>query len=326
MPATESKRRPPNTATPRAAQRRSDARGSAGGAVRRSRGSARVEAGRVVHEARKGARKRKARRHRYTAKTADKYDLYQKAVQSADIDVEFLSRVFRNTRGRKALRLREDFCGTGLISSWWIRQSEEHTAEGFDIDPDPVAWGLVHNFESLGEAARRYTVHLKDVREPGHVRPDLRIAQNFSYNVFKTRAEMLSYFRAARESLVDDGMFVIDLHGGPEATEEMEEERRCGGFTYVWDQESFWPGTGDYTAHIHFRFPDGTELRKAFTYRWRMWYLTELRDVMLDAGFRRVESYFEGTDESGEEGNGVFRKGVRGENCLSWIAYMAGLK
>jgi hypothetical protein len=169
-------------------------------------------------------------------------------------------------------------------------------------------------------------VHLKDVREPGHRKPDLRVAQNFSYSVFKTRSELLGYFRAARDSLVPDGVFVIDLHGGPDATEEMEEKRRCGGFTYVWDQAAYWPGTGDYVCHIHFRFPDGTEIRRAFTYRWRMWHLAELRDVLLDAGFRQVRSYFEGTHANGRDGNGVFRPGVRGENCGSWIAYLAAAR
>jgi SAM-dependent methyltransferase len=273
--------------------------------------------------ARPKARKRKAR---MTAATADRYDLYQRAVQSADIDIPFLSNLFKRTRGRKALHFREDFCGTGLLSATWVQQGPEHTAEGFDIDPEPVTWGLAHNFEELGEAAERYSVHFKDVREPGHRRYDLRVAQNFSYCVFKTRGELLAYFRAARESLVDDGVFVIDLHGGSEATEVMEETKRCGGFTYVWDQASYWPGTGEYRCHIHFRFPDGTQLKRAFSYDWRFWSLTELRDVMLDAGFRRVDSYFEGTDEDGESGNGVFRIGLRGENCASWIAYLAALR
>ena len=79
--------------------------------------------------ARKAAPKRKrktAGRPRYSARTADKYDLYQKAVQSADTDVEFLARVFKSTRGRPALHFREDFCGTGLLSSHWIRQSPRH--------------------------------------------------------------------------------------------------------------------------------------------------------------------------------------------------------
>ena len=263
---------------------------------------------------------------RFTAATADRYDLYQRAVQSADVDIPFLANLFKRTRGRKALHFREDFCGTGLLSAAWVQQGPAHTAEGFDIDPEPVVWGLAHNFEGLGETAQRYSVHFKDVREPGHRRYDLRVAQNFSYCVLKTRRELLSYFRAARESLVDDGMFVIDLHGGSEATEVMEETKRCGGFTYVWEQASYWPGTGDYRCHIHFRFPDGTQMQRAFTYDWRFWNLTELRDVLLDAGFSRVDSYFEGTDEDGESGNGVFRVGTRGENCASWIAYLAALR
>ncbi len=271
-------------------------------------------------------RNARARRPRFSAASADRYDLYQRAVQSPDLDTDFLARLFQRTRARKALHFREDFCGTGLLSAHWIQRGADHTAEGFDIDPEPVAWGLAHNFEPLGPAASRFSVHLKDVRSPGHRLYDLRVAQNFSYCVFKSRRELLGYFRAARESLVEDGIFVIDLHGGSEATDEMEEETRCGGFTYVWDQVSFSPGTGEYRCHIHFRFPDGTEMKRAFSYDWRMWYLTELKDVLADAGFARVDAYFEGTDASGDGGDGIFRRGVRGENCPSWVAYLAALR
>jgi hypothetical protein len=268
--------------------------------------------------------------HRYTAATADKYDLYQKAVQSPALDIELLARIFRTATGREPLHLREDFCGTGLLSSHWIRRSDEHTAEGFDIDPEPIAWGLAHNFADLRGKERervesRYSAHLKDVREPSHRAPDLRVALNFSYWIFKTRPDLLEYFRAARESLVDDGVFVIDLYGGPSATSEELDKRACGGFTYIWEQASYWPGSGDYLCHIRFRFPDGTEI-KPFTYNWRMWFLTELRDVLYDAGFSNVDAYFEGTDEKGTGGNGIFRRGVRGENCEAWLAYLAARK
>ena len=57
-----------------------------------------------------------------------------------------------------------------------------------------------------------------------------------------------------------------------------------------------------------------------------MWYLTELKDLLLEAGFSQVWPYFEGTDANGVDGNGVFRKGVRGENCESWLAYLAAAK
>ena len=272
-------------------------------------------------------KRRAARKPRYTAATADKYELYQKAVQSPAPDIALLARVFRTLTGREALHLREDFCGTGLLASHWIRRGPEHTAEGFDIDPEPIAWGLAHNFADLGpkqreEVVARYRVHLKDVREAGHRKPDLRIALNFSYWVFKTRHEMLDYFRAAHASLVDDGVFVIDLYGGPSATLEEKDQRACGGFTYVWDQESFFPASGDYKCHIHFRFPDGSEF-KAFSYDWRMWTLTELRDVLLDAGFSSVDAYFEGTDKKGTGGNGIFRRSLRGENCEAWLSYLA---
>ena len=264
----------------------------------------------------------KSRKSRFTAATADKYDLYQRAVQSADIDVPFLANIFKRTRGRKPLHFREDFCGTGLLSATWVQQGPEHTAEGFDIDSEPVAWGLAHNFADLGPAAERYSVHLKDVRDPGHRKYDLRVAQNFSYCVFKTRGELLEYFRAARASLVDDGIFVIDLHGGREATEEMEEEKRCGGFTYVWDQASFWPGTGEYRCHIHFRFPDGTKLERAFTYDWRYWTLPELRELLVEAGFRDVRVYWDTSTNDAEE---AYKVRAKAENQPGWLDYIAAL-
>src|SRR6185295_19967452 len=98
------------------------------------RPAARVEGGKILRKP--ATRKRRAKKSsRFTAATADKYELYQLAVQSADTDVAFHRRVFKTLRGREPLHLREDFCGTGLLSSEWIQLSKRHTAEGFDIDP-----------------------------------------------------------------------------------------------------------------------------------------------------------------------------------------------
>jgi SAM-dependent methyltransferase len=293
----------------------------------------------------KAVRKARKTRHRYTAAGADKYELYQKAVQSPEGDVPFLERMFERERGRPALRLREDFCGTAYLSSHWIARSPEHTAEGYDIDPEPVAWGLEHNFKpaparrsksrprskskpdsqaSAASVAERFEFHLKDVRAPSPRPVDLRVAFNFSYWVFKTRHELVEYFEAARASLATDGVFALDLYGGWEATQEMVETRRCGGFTYVWDQKSYFPGTGEYRTQIRFRFPDKTEF-VAFDYDWRYWTLGEVRDALLDAGFREVRTYFEGTTAKGE-GNGVFRASLRGENCEAWLSYLIALR
>ncbi len=319
-----------------AAGARTTARTTAGKAANKSAGkSARKSA---PQSASKRVRKSAGKvRHRYSAATADKYELYQKAVQSPEGDVPFLQRMFERERGRRALRLREDFCGTAYLSSVWIAQSPAHTAEGYDIDPEPVAWGLEHNFAraqaSQGRSKararqlpspERFEFHLKDVRAPSLRPVDLRVAFNFSYWIFTERAELVRYFEKARESLVSDGIFCLDLYGGWEATQEMVETRRCGGFTYVWDQRRYHPGTGEYLTQIRFRFPDKTEL-KAFDYRWRYWTLNEIRDALVDAGFSEVHTYFEGTTSKGE-GDGVFRRGTRGENCEAWLCYLVALR
>lgn len=275
-------------------------------------------------------KKRKAKKPEkevFTAKTADRHKLYQYAVQSPEEDVKFLSRVYKKKRGRMPLHFREDFCGTALLAANWVKRGKQYTAEGFDICPDTIGWGIENVYAPLGDAAARVELHVKDVRETSSRRPDVRAAQNFSYFVFKERADLLAYARAACEDLDREGVFVMDIYGGPDSMMEMTEEREIEeGFTYVWDQVEYWPATGDYRAHIHFEFEDGTKLRRAFSYDWRLWSLTEVRDVLLEAGFAEVESFWEGTAEDGESGNGIYRRSRRGENCEAWVTYLVAYK
>jgi SAM-dependent methyltransferase len=273
------------------------------------------------------SRTRRERPPRFSARTADRHALYQLAVQSPVEDVRFLRRVYRNARGREPLRLREDFCGTAFLCAAWVRGGPRYSAEGFDLSKETLRWGIEHNFPPLGEAARRILLHAADVRLPSTRPPDLRCAQNFSYFVFKRRSELLEYFTSARRDLAPRGMLVLDIYGGPEAMEEIEDVREVdGAFTYVWEQRRFLPATGDYEAHIHFRFPDRTEMRRAFSYDWRLWTLPEVKDALHEAGFERVDSYWEGTAQDGESGNGVFRRSERGENCPAWVTYLVAFK
>ena len=46
----------------------------------------------------------------------------------------------------------------------------------------------------------------------------------------------------------------------------------------------------------------------------------------MDAGQIDNVGTVEGTDPNGEDGNGIYRKSRKGENCLSWIAYLVGVK
>ena len=248
-----------------------------------------------------GGSKRKHKRNSTQASEADKYALYQAAVQEPEHEIEFFDQAFGEAFGRKPRVLREDFCGTALLSSVWIARHPENTAEGVDNDPEPIDWGRAHNFAPLGEDASRMHFHIADVREKSLRRPDLRLAFNFSYCGLKTRPELLEYFRSARKDLPDDGLFVLDVHGGPEIYEEMEEERPCeGGFTYVWEQGDFYPATGEAKRAISFEFKDKTSLKRIFEYEWRLWTLPELKDALEEAGFSQVDSYWEGEGEDGD--------------------------
>ena len=183
-----------------------------------------------------------------------------------------------------------------------------------------------YNLVSLGSAVSRIALYQKDAREPAAQPADLRCAQNFSYQVFKARNELLDYFRSARASLAKNGLFVIDHYGGYDAVEERVEERVVdGSFTYVWDQQTYEPVTGHQKCAIHFRFDDRSELNEAFSYDWRYWSLPELRDLLFEAGFPRVDVYFEQFDEDGY-GNGTFEKDAKGPIGASWIAYLVAVR
>ena len=93
-------------------------------------------------------------KRRYTKKGADRYELYQLAVQSAEHDVKLVSRIYRRLRGREPVGLREDFCGTAQLSAEWVKLGEQRWAEGYDLDPEPLSWGRKHNLDPLGANAR----------------------------------------------------------------------------------------------------------------------------------------------------------------------------
>ena len=275
----------------------------------------------------KRASKKKAKKKGKLSQRYDKYDLYQRSVQEPEADVGFMRRVFRREYGSPARRLREDFCGTAYLSCTWVKAHRQHAAIGIDLDPEPLRWGEEHNVRHLSEH-QRSRVDLREANALNVMRPraDIVAALNFSYFTFKTRDELRAYFRAAYRNLNPQGLFVTDIEGGTEAIEEHEETRRKNGFTYVWDQDSFDAITHHALCYIHFRFPDRSRLKRAFTYDWRIWTVPEVRELMFEVGFRKADVYWEGTERDTEEGNGVFTRRDRADNCESWISYLVGVK
>ena len=272
----------------------------------------------------KGKQKRRSQR---TAATSDKHELYELSVQDTEAECEFIDQVWKERRKRLARRLREDFCGTAATSIEWVKRRKDNTAIGVDIDPTVLKWREARLTDRLDpEQRKRLTLRQGDVRTVRTPRVECVLAMNFSYYLFKTREAMRRYFKHVRSSLVDDGMFVLDAYGGSESFEELEEDRKVKGFTYVWDQHAYNPITGDALNYIHFRFPDGSQLKKAFEYDWRLWTLPELQELLTEAGFAKVTVYWEGTDEETEEGDGEFKPTTIGEACEGWIAYLVAEK
>jgi len=267
----------------------------------------------------------------YSAKgvhRADKHTLYQLAVQSPEAEVEFVSNTFKRLRGRPARLLREDFCGTAYSSCAWVALHTQNRAVGVDLHKPTLAWGVKHNLSTLNQEQReRLTLVAADVRTPGEagLGIDAVLAMNFSYWIFKRRQELLEYFRAVHHSLAPDGVFFLDHYGGYDASREFEERRRLKGFTYIWDQASYDPITADKVCHIHFDFPDGTRMERAFSYNWRLWTLPEIRELLAEAGFANVVVYWEGDDGKGG-GNGIFRPRRSGDADASYICYISASK
>jgi SAM-dependent methyltransferase len=255
----------------------------------------------------------------------DSHVLYQRAVQAPDSEVEFADRVYHRLRGRRASRLREDFCGTAAIACKWVKLRKTNTAVGVDLHRETLDWARAHNVAKLPiQAQRRIELLHRNVVRPSKrgIRMDAVLALNFSWWVFKTRPALVRYFRSVRRSLSPGGLFLLDIYGGPDSIDELRERRKIGGgLTYIWDQEKVDPITNQTLCHIHFRLADGRSIRKAFTYDWRIWSIPEARDALADAGFKRSTVYWEGDDGKGG-GNGIFTPAEHGECCAAFIAYI----
>ena len=257
------------------------------------------------------------------AERADRHELYEQAVQDADLEAEFLADTFKRARGREARTMREDFCGTARVACEWVAGDDRHEAIAVDHDEEVLAWGRENNLPRLSEAERkRIRLVQSDVLDGPGENLDLVIAMNFSYWAFEDRASMLRYFRGVRRVLAPDGLFLLDAYGGSEAYEEMQEETKINGFTYIWDQADFDPVTGHAVCHIHFKFRDGSRMDRAFSYEWRLWTLPEIRELLDEAGFSRTTVLWQGTDEEMGEGNGEFEPAERGDADPAWIAYV----
>jgi SAM-dependent methyltransferase len=248
----------------------------------------------------------------------DRHVLYERAVQNAPYELDFVERMLRR-HGRPARRLREDFSGTALLSAEWVGRGPDREATAVDLEPSVHAWARAHRVPGLGDAAARLALVTGDVRDRNGGGFDAVVALNFSYSVFKTRDALRGYLAAALDGLAPGGVLVMDAFGGWEAQKRLVEKRRLrGGVVYRWEQESFDPISNHIRCAIHFDLPGRRRLRRAFTYDWRLWSLPELRELLAEAGFEAIEVLWDVA--KGQATRYVPRRTAA--NHAGWLAYV----
>jgi len=259
-------------------------------------------------------------------RNADKHKLYQWAVQAPDFEVDFIDTVFQHHRGRRPKLLREDFCGTALLSAEWARSRNDRQAIGLDLDQETLDWAREHNLNSQKGNKTHVQLLRKDVRTVTSPKTDVICAFNFSYYTFFPFRDLVTYLKKVRKSLKSDGLLFLDAFGGWESQQVLEEAREIsspeGKFIYVWDQADFNPIDNSITCHIHFQFAGGKRMKKAFTYQWRLYSPAEVCDALEEAGFSGWSVYW---DKSEKEDYDDYRLMERAENTPGWLAYIVGI-
>lgn len=280
-------------------------------------------------------------KHRSNAKPrmadlADKYALYRLAVQDPEHEVEQFVRLYKDQFGRMPTRLREDFCAAAAVCCEWVKLGREYSAVGVDLDPEPLGYCRANYLPGLTTMQQlRVALLQQDVRTCTAT-AEIIAAQNYSYFLFKTRPALLEYFKAVYGCLADEGIFILDMMGGGAMLDEdisesrqvarpTREDKLQPPFRYVWAEEHFNPITHDVLFHIHFKFPDGSALDKAFTYDWRLWTIPEVRELLAEAGFSASHVYWETEDKEGKP-SGKYRRATKGKPDQAWLSYVVAVK
>lgn len=213
-------------------------------------------------------------------------ELYERTVQAPRRTAELL----RALHGGDPRVLGEDFAGSAALSRAWVELVPDGRAYAVDLDAASLARG----------AHRRVAAHVLDVRsaEVARLGPcDIVHAGNFSLGELHERAELVGWASAARARLARGGIVAADTYAGESAWRIGALERRRmkadgSEIRWLWEQRSADPRTAEVVNAISFRvLRDGEvvlDLPDAFVYRWRLWSIPELVDVLREAGFADV--------------------------------------
>lgn len=233
------------------------------------------------------------------ASTANINELYEMSVQNPLIEVTNLLMMHhhvhnnQNQRYIAPLILREDFCGTALLCKAWLERNVLHRALGIDWDSSVLDYSKNTHFSNSCDNIRLYCNDvLKHDPEYGPV--DIIASLNYSICYFHTRNSLLLYLSniIRNNYLNPGGIFVCDLFGGAEY-HDLEQPliqtiRSISNFKYIFEQKNLDILTNRINCSMHFKFRDGSTIKNAFQYDFRMWTFFELKEIFTDAGFTRV--------------------------------------
>lgn len=250
-----------------------------------------------------------------------KFLLYEHAVTNA----ARLAAFARAAHGGRPRTLREDFSGTAALARAWLNLGPEHRAVAVDVDPS-----VTRHIP----ASAHLRVVTADVNA-SRVKADIIAATNFAMGYFHERAALVAYLNRTRSRLPRGGVFLGDIYGGEGAWTtgvervrvRTEDPRVPRSFVYEWEQASADPATNLVENAIHFSWREKGRTRRidrAFTYHWRLWSIPELRDAMLEAGFRGVDVYTRLADAVDHEGNVYVRPAESVD--ASWVVYVVARK
>ncbi|MDZ4676545.1 MAG: class I SAM-dependent methyltransferase [Oligoflexia bacterium] len=262
-------------------------------------------------------------------KKYDKYALYEVSVQSPDTQVDIYLDIYNDINKKKPRHFREDFCSTFILSLEWVKRHKSHTAVGIDLDSEPLRYGKKMHLSKLStDQKKRMRLLRQNVISVTKPKADIIGVGNFSFYIFQKRDVLIEYFKCCLKSLQKKGIIVLEMAGGPGTIEQRKETKtvkmsRGKKFKYIWDQKSFDPIPRQAHYAIHFKFADGSTLKNAFTYDWRVWTIPEVREALYEAGFSKTYVYWDQSDS----GNSYdYLQTEKATNDHAWVSQIVGVK
>lgn len=199
-----------------------------------------------------------------------------------------------------------------------------------DLDRDQLLWAKEHNVEADAGCAERVKLICRNVLELDEGgkdtgKSDVICAFNFSICYLFDRNDLVKYFKICHGTLKSDGIFFCDIFGGETSIKpDVTRRNLSNGVKYEFQQVDYCPITNRSHFQMTFKFPDGSKLKEAFEYYFRIWTIPEIREALRDAGFSKTTVWFLDQSEDAPE-DGTYEPTEATHQRESWHAFIVAL-